>query len=250
VGSKLARLLLLVTVVAAIVVAPSAARPIAPSSALCSAGYVEAHLSWGDKCLRAGEFCKVGNPEYHAYGFDCPATGHLTYYSQSAPAPTATGGTVNVGHTVLLKKRTRSSGCKLGALPDRRCSPGAYYSGLTKVVICSASFHTSSVRHVTTGDRHSVEVEYGLAAKGYGRTLEIDHIVSLELGGSNDVANLYPEEAAFADHAPGFRVKDKLENKLHALVCAGQLGLRTAQRQIAVNWERLYSRVFGVAPTG
>lgn len=43
----------------------------------CSAGYVTAHLSWGVKCLRAGEFCKVGNSEYRKYGFYCPATGHL-----------------------------------------------------------------------------------------------------------------------------------------------------------------------------
>ena len=36
-----------------------------------------------------------------------------------------------------------------------------------------------------------------------GRTLEIDHIVSLELGGSNDIANLYPEKATLPGHAPG-----------------------------------------------
>ena len=43
----------------------------------CSAGYVTAHLSWGTKCLRAGEFCKKGNREYLKYGFYCPSTGHL-----------------------------------------------------------------------------------------------------------------------------------------------------------------------------
>jgi hypothetical protein len=43
----------------------------------CSRGYVLAHLSWGDKCLRAGEFCKVGNREYLKYHFYCPPTGHL-----------------------------------------------------------------------------------------------------------------------------------------------------------------------------
>jgi hypothetical protein len=47
------------------------------ASKTCSAGYVLAHLSWGDKCLRAGEFCKVGNVEYLKYGFSCPSTGHL-----------------------------------------------------------------------------------------------------------------------------------------------------------------------------
>jgi len=100
-------------------------------------------------------------------------------------------------------------------LPDRRCSPGAIYTRLIKPVICSASFHTSSVRNVPDSEKHRVEVEYGMAPKAYGRTLEIDHIVSLELGGSNDIANLYPEKA------PGYRVKDKLENKLHRLVCSG-----------------------------
>ncbi len=43
----------------------------------CGTGYVRAHLSWGVKCLRAGEFCKIGNREYLRYGFYCPATGHL-----------------------------------------------------------------------------------------------------------------------------------------------------------------------------
>lgn len=79
--------------------------------------------------------------------------------------------------------------------------------------------------------------------------LEIDHIVSLELGGSNSIANLYPEEAKFADHSPGYHVKDKLENKLHKMVCAGQMTLRAARQQIASNWETLYAKVFGAAPT-
>jgi len=43
----------------------------------CGRGYVHARLSWGEKCLRAGEFCKVGNREYWKYGFTCPASGHL-----------------------------------------------------------------------------------------------------------------------------------------------------------------------------
>jgi hypothetical protein len=46
-------------------------------SKTCGGGYVLAHLSWGDKCLRAGEFCKFGNAEYLNYGFTCPPNGHL-----------------------------------------------------------------------------------------------------------------------------------------------------------------------------
>jgi hypothetical protein len=148
---------------------------------------------------------------------------------------------------VLLKKRTKTSGCKLGPNPDRRCSPGAYYSKLTKTVICSASFRTSSVRNVPQSEKYEVEAEYGMAQKLYGRTLEIDHIISLELGGSNDIANLFPERAS---PAPGYRVKDRLENKLHSMVCSEQKSLRSAQREIATNWQKLYRNVYGTAPVG
>jgi hypothetical protein len=54
-----------------------AASPEAAYAKSCSAGYVHAVLSWGHKCLRAGQFCKVGNREYLKYGFVCPAGGHL-----------------------------------------------------------------------------------------------------------------------------------------------------------------------------
>lgn len=155
----------------------------------------------------------------------------------------------SLGTTVLLAPRTRTAGCRLGSLPDRRCSPGAYSTGLTTAVLCSQRFRTSTVRDVPESEKHAVEVEYGLAPRSYGATLEIDHIVSLELGGSNAIGNLFPERA-FVGGGAGYRVKDRLENRLHALVCAGRIGLRAAQRQIAVDWQVLYRRVFGAPPEG
>jgi Protein of unknown function (DUF3761) len=174
----------------------------------------------------------------------------LTPTAAPAPAPTpaAPPTTIwngNVGATVAISRRTRSSGCKLGPNPDRACSPGAYYSGLTTAVLCSSSFRTGDVRDVPDSEKHAVEVEYGMAPRAYGRTLEIDHIVSLELGGSNDIANLYPEKAS---PGPGYHVKDKLENKLHAMVCAGTVTLRAAQVGIATHWQALYVSVFGTSP--
>jgi hypothetical protein len=55
-------------------------------------------------------------------------------------------------------------------------------------------------------------------------------MVSLELGGSNDIANIYPEKA---NAHPGLHIKDKLETKLHDMVCAGQIKLHAARQQIA-----------------
>ena len=85
--------------------------------------------------------------------------------------------------------------------------------------------------------KHTVEIEYGLEPKGYGSTLEIEHIVSLELGGSNDIASLYPDVAALRNKGHGFHVKDKLENKVHDLVCDGTIG--------AAYWQALYKRYSG-----
>jgi hypothetical protein len=107
-------------------------------------------------------------------------------------------------------------------------------------------FHTSSIRNVPESEKHQVEIEYGMTPKSYGSALEIDHIVSLELGGSNDIANLFPEKA---NAAPGFRMKDKLENEAHRWVCAGKITLHAAQVAIATNWQSFYKRVFGTAPS-
>src|SRR5690242_16561209 len=78
----------------------------------------------------------------------------------------------SLGRTVLLAPRTASSGCRLGAKPDRACSPGAYYSRLTRRVICAPGFRTSAIRDVPQSEKEAVEREYGLRPGHYGRSLE------------------------------------------------------------------------------
>jgi len=247
---------LVVLAVAGFASAHVLAAPAAQAAArkTCSPGYVHAVIGGQEKCLKAGEFCAARyEKDYEKYGFTC-VNGHLrTLGSGSTTTTTRTspgGGPPALGRTVLLKRRTRTRGCKLGPLPDRRCSPGAYYSRLTKAVICSSSFHTGTIRNVPQSEKYAVEREYDLPARLYGHTLEVDHIVSLELGGSNNIANLFPEEAKFRNGAPGYSVKDRLENQTAAAVCAGRISLRSAQKQIAANWEKLYRKLFGTPPRG
>ena len=49
--------------------------PLAPSDAFahsCGSGYTHAVLSWGHKCLRAGQYCKLSaDREYHRYRYHC-----------------------------------------------------------------------------------------------------------------------------------------------------------------------------------
>ena len=75
-----------ITILAFAVVAatatPSAVRLSAPEDAYakpCSGGYVHAALSWGHKCLKENQFCKVSaDREYHRYGFHCHTGGRLS----------------------------------------------------------------------------------------------------------------------------------------------------------------------------
>jgi hypothetical protein len=39
-------------------------------------------------------------------------------------------------------------------------------------------------------------------------------------------------------------MKDDLENRLHRMVCSGQLELATAERAIAANWTAAYEKYF------
>ena len=157
----------------------------------------------------------------------------------------ATPPPIDVGKALLLAPRSLVDGCRRDVRPDARCSPGAISTGLKKRVICSDTFRTDTIRNVPQSLKSAVERAYGMVVRPYGRTMEIDHIVSLELGGSNDIANLFPQPGG---GRASYHAKDKLENKLHELVCRGSISLRAAQRQIAKDWVALYTRVFGSAP--
>jgi hypothetical protein len=222
---------LLGAVCAAAVAAAAAAPPPPGATARCRDGSYSFSRHHSGTCSHHGGV---------AVWLDTPNAGGATSGAGAAASR-------SVGATVLLQPRTRTSSCRRGPEPDRRCSPGAFYSGLTRAVICSSGFRTSSIRNVPQEEKFAVEREYGMRPAYYGRSIEIDHIVSLELGGSNDMANLFPEPGAGSDD---YHAKDRLENRLHDMVCAGQIGLRAAQRGIAGDWESLYRRVFETSPGG
>lgn len=138
--------------------------------------------------------------------------------------------------SVLLAARSKRSGCQPhGSLPDSACTPGATFKGVTSAQVCRLGY-SSRVRLVSSSTKSSVYREYGIRSHRPGQ-YEVDHLVSLELGGSNSIANLWPEAAGTV---PGFHEKDQVENYLHNQVCDGHLTLQQAQRQIAGNWVSVY----------
>ena len=138
-----------------------------------------------------------------------------------------------------LGKRTKTSGCVAhGGLPDSACTPGAIFANATVQQICTSGY-ASSVRNVPFSKADQVYAEYGISHH-YSGEFEDDHLVPLELGGSNDIANLWPEAAS---PTPGFHQKDQVENYLHDQVCSGAMSLKEAQTEIATNWLTVYNRM-------
>jgi hypothetical protein len=135
--------------------------------------------------------------------------------------------------------QTKTSGCVAsGGLPDSGCTPGAIFANATKDMICQSGY-ARSVRNVPQSEKDQAYAEYGIASH-YPGQYEVDHLVSLEIGGSNDIANLWPQAAS---PTPGFHQKDQVENYLHDQVCSGAISLQEAQIEIATNWLAVYNRM-------
>ena len=83
--------------------------------------------------------------------------------------------------------------------------------------------------------------DYGITHRAKGQ-YEIDHLISLELGGSNSLRNLWPQ--SYLTKPWNAHVKDALENRLHQEICSGQIDLKQAQREISGDWIAAYRKRF------
>ncbi len=134
--------------------------------------------------------------------------------------------------------RSKEVSCQThGGLPDHNCTPGAIFSEASLDQICVHGY-TATVRSVSSSLKKQVYAEYGLSYPQPTGAYEADHLIPLELGGSNDIANLFPEAA---QPTPGFHEKDLVENYLNQEVCAKHISLAAAQQQIATNWLTVYN---------
>lgn len=139
-----------------------------------------------------------------------------------------------------LGQRIKTTGCKVnGPFQDKECSPGKIIEGVTKEQVCTSGY-ASKTRNVPASLKEAVYAEYGITSRTKGE-YEVDHIVSLELGGSNDIDNLYPQAT---EPRPGSHEKDKIENYLHDQVCSGKLALKDAQLIIANDWLSIYKQLY------
>jgi hypothetical protein len=122
-------------------------------------------------------------------------------------------------------------------IPDPRLTPGA-----TRLVsledVCTMP-HEDVVRDVSGSLRQQVFREYGIV-NPRSEDFEVDYLIAPGLGGTEDIRNLWPEPSTSATW--NAHKKDALEERLHELVCDGQLDLHTAQKAIATDWITAYEK--------
>jgi len=138
-------------------------------------------------------------------------------------------------------------------LPNIKLTPGAINPAVNqkniRSTICVSGW-TATVRPPVS---YTNQLKYSQLHSGYNlngdlnmKNYEEDHIVPLEVGGHpSSPLNLFPEPRNIKFSA---YLKDQLENRMHQLVCAGQITLKVGQAVFLTNWEKGYAKYVGPLP--
>jgi hypothetical protein len=124
------------------------------------------------------------------------------------------------------------------ALPNRSLTPG--YARPVKLSELCSRRQSNAPPDEDILIEQRVFHEYGLPLST--TSYELDYLITPDLGGADDVRNLWPEPYGSTDW--NAHVKDELESRLHTMVCDGQIDLATAQIDIATDWIAAYKRYF------
>ena len=125
--------------------------------------------------------------------------------------------------------------------PDPKITPGVTRV-VSKKILCTHG-STKDARLVSAKTKTEVFKRYGfIKGKFKPGDYEIDHFISLELGGANDINNLWPQPFHGTHTA---RMKDVVETNLHRRICKGLITVEDAQNIIRTDWVAEYKRIKG-----
>ena len=127
-------------------------------------------------------------------------------------------------HRRRSTRRRHVAGVPAIDMPNPALTPGVALT--TNAARVCVRGYSASVRDVPQSEKAAVYARYGVADVPYKH--EVDHLVSLEIGGSNAIANLWPEPYA---GRWGARTKDVLEDRLRPHERNQEPGPRVGQQR-------------------
>ena len=146
---------------------------------------------------------------------------------------------VTIAGLTILPRISRHPENEASLIPNLRLTPGAVLRIDEKDVCAEAS--PGKAKFIPAAMGQKVFAEYGIHSP-QPRAYELDYLIAPELGGSDDIRNVWPQPYSAA--VWNSHVKDALEDRLHELVCSDQVSLATAQHDIAANWVSAYKKYF------
>jgi len=120
-------------------------------------------------------------------------------------------------------------------LPSSFQTPGAKGKA-NDAQVCAADFE-ASVKPIAKWQRDQALERYGKRPEDF--TGDLDHLIPIALGGTNDPDNLWPLPSS---KEMGPEQKKALDLKLHEMVCAKTLTLKAAQDAIKKDWVKAYAQ--------
>jgi hypothetical protein len=104
--------------------------------------------------------------------------------------------------------------------------------------------HAKENRQVPNALRDRILTEYKLPP-GTHPDYQIDHLIPLCLGGSNDPANLWPQPYRRKEEIWNAEAKDRLDRRICDMVCSGEIEIGAAQEALAIDWIAAYEKYYG-----
>lgn len=166
------------------------------------------------------------------------SSAHTTHPAAS-PAPSSSSPSVSRTSTPTPTPRATTSAARAHlvyrssiATPDRHFTPGSALVGVTTAQICAPTWNAAH-KTISFTVQNEVSAEYGVLA-GNGTVNHLDQLIPATLGGDATAHNVWPQPAD--GRQPGWETKNRVETRLHQLVCQGHLALSVAQQAIASDW--------------
>ena len=132
-------------------------------------------------------------------------------------------------------------------MPNPKLTPGLTNPLVTQKTIGSTICVVGYTKTIRPPVSYTNKLKYDQLHSGYNvqgdmnmRNYEEDHLIPLEVGGHpSSKLNLFPQYYAATY---GARVKDRLENKIHLLVCSGKITLKEGQAAFVPDWTVGYKK--------
>lgn len=172
--------------------------------------------------------------------------------SSTARSVTTTTGPASTGVTAPTVPRaafvphTAPYPAPTPEVPKPNLTPGAADPRVTQAnvhrTICLRSYKSTVRPSKEQSQALKLQVISTYNSTGSPGDYELDHLIPLELGGSNDLRNLWPEPweqtgDRLASAGKGAESKDRIEVGLRDRVCAVQMTLAQAQQRVTADWE-------------